>query len=597
MKYQIIGTAGHIDHGKSSIIKELTGFWGDESKEEQRRGITIDLSFSYLKNDDTTLAFIDVPGHESLVSTMISGAFSFATCLFVVDVNEGIKAQSKEHLAVLKYAGLKSCIIVLSKCDLCEKQKILKQKESIKKEVQRFGIEPFEVVEVSIYDKKSIKNLKDILFNLKPQKSQIKEVFQCYIDRVFNIKGTGLVVTGSIYEGSVKVGDKLWVSEKQKACEVRGIQLHESQSEMAFKGQRVALNLSGIDGLKKGYLLTKKGYLRGFKHIDIYLHDSVKHNLEVVFCIGSKKVNGKILNLSENFASFVCEEEIFCKFKDRFVILQNGLVIGGGIVINPITDPIKKLNKLPILKALKQDDFKTAFRLLSSAHKQGFGIISSYQRFYLSHEEILNIIKELDEVFLDEQNLVVYPKSSIQKVQNLIFAIFKKNPNALISPNSLKYKWISKKLALQACENLKQEKKITCINGLWVKVGVDFKKLEQNIEHKIFELIQKGDISPLAPYNIYEFLDIDKKVGDKALKKLTTAKKVVRLEHNFFVSSLVLSSVMKLCRELINIHGFIDIKLLKNKLNLSRKYLIAYLEYLDKFEDIIKIDNKRVLKR
>ncbi len=595
MNYQIIGTAGHIDHGKSSIIKELTGFWGDESKEEKRRGITIDLSFSYIKNDDTTLAFIDVPGHESLISTMISGAFSFATCMLVIDANEGIMPQTKEHLAVLSYAGVKSCIVVLSKCDLASKQNILKQTKLIKNELKKYGIEPLHFAEVSIYDKKSIENLKNILFSLKSQKSEIGEIFRCYIDRVFSIKGAGVVVTGSVSEGKVNIGDKLWASELKKPCEVKNIQLHEQKSEMAIKGQRVALNLSGIDGLKKGHLLTKKGYLRGFKQIDIFLNEPIKHNLDITFCVGSKKVNGKILNLEQNFATFVCNEELFCKFEDRFVILHNGMVVNGGIVINPVTDPIKKHNKLPILKALKKRDFKTSFKLLSNSHKKGFGIISSYQRFGLNHESILNIAKELDEVYLDEQNLVIYPKNSIKKVQDLILDIFSKNPHALISPNSLKHKWISQNLALKACKNLERDKKIVLANGLWVKVGIDIKSIEQKNEQKMFEMIKNGDISPLAPYNIYEILDLDRKAGDKILKKLTKAKKVVRLEHNFFVSSEILSNIMNLCRDEIKQNGFVDIKSLKGRLNLSRKYLIAYLEYLDNFEDIKKIDNKRVL--
>ncbi len=417
MNYKIIGTAGHIDHGKSSIIKELTGFWGDESKEEKRRGITIDLSFSYLKNENDTLAFIDVPGHESLISTMISGAFAFSTCMLVVDVNEGIMPQTKEHLEVLSYAGVKDCIVVLSKCDLSSEENILAREKEIKKELTNYNITPLNVVSVSIYDKNSIEKLKEVLFSIKPKKSDFGEVFRCYIDRVFNIKGAGVVVTGSVSEGSVSIGDKLWVSERKKPCEVRNIELHESKSASASKGQRVALNLTGIDGLQKGMLLTQKGYLRGFKNIDIYLDKKIKHNAKVVFCTGSKKVNGKILALDENFASFCSDEELFCKFEDRFVLLQNGSVIGGGVVLNPITDPIKKINKLPILKALRKRDFKTAFMLLTNQHKKGFGMISSYQRFGLSHEDILNLIRQIEEVFLDEQNLVAYPQSAIKKLR------------------------------------------------------------------------------------------------------------------------------------------------------------------------------------
>ncbi len=596
MRYIIIGTAGHIDHGKSSIVKELTGFWGDESKEEKRRGITIDLSFSYLKNNDTTLAFIDVPGHEKLISTMISGAFGFDMSLVVIDANEGIMPQTKEHLSVLSYAGVSECIVALSKCDLASKEQIQTQMKAVQEELKNYNIKPKAILPTSIHDKNSIEKLKEVLFSLEPSKAHEDGVFRCYIDRAFNIKGAGLVITGSIAEGKVNIGDRLWVNEKQKFCEVRNIQVHEQNTQSAIKGQRVALNLTGISDIQKGMQLSKKGYLRGFKTIDIVLDKPLKHNLKVSFCVGSKKVNGKVLHLEDRYASFVSEEELFCKFEDRFVLLQNGSVIGGGKILNPITDPIKKAKKLPILKALEQREFKTAFTLLTKAHKKGFGMISSYQRFGLAHEQILDIVKELDGVFLDEESLVVYPKTAVEFAKELIVKIFEKNPHALISPNSIKHKWISKNLALKALEHLKEQDKVTTVNGLWAKQGVDAKNLKQNIENKIYSIITEGGVSPLAPYNIYDELDVDRKVGDDALKKLTKAKKVVRLEHNFFISSEVLSKVMSMCRQIITTNGYIDIKILKEKLSLSRKYLIAYLEYLDKYEDVVKVDTKRVFK-
>ncbi len=166
MKYSIIGTAGHIDHGKSSLIKELTGFWGDESKEEKRRGITIDLSFSYLKSGDKTIGFIDVPGHEKLTSTMISGAYSFDGCLIVIDAKEGIKPQTKEHLNVLNFLGQKSCIVALSKCDLVDAKQIQKQTRLIQYEFEKYeNLTLASIVLTSIKDKQSIENLKTKLLS------------------------------------------------------------------------------------------------------------------------------------------------------------------------------------------------------------------------------------------------------------------------------------------------------------------------------------------------------------------------------------------------------------------------------------------------
>nr|MBS9778962.1 SelB C-terminal domain-containing protein [Campylobacteraceae bacterium] len=458
-------------------------------------------------------------------------------------------------------------------------------------------------------------NLKKSLFSLnqKTQKSSNEkdDIFRYYIDRVFNIKGAGVVVTGTLLSGQVKVGEKVWIAQSQKQTQIKSIQIHESPSEVAYKNQRVALNLSGVKAgeLKKGMLLTQKGYIRGFENVDLYLtcksDYAIPHNANVALHLGAEKIQGKLLHLQNNdnfqegFSTFVGSEKIFCVFDDKCIISYKGEVVAGGFVVNPINDPIKKRHKLPILEALRDKNFKKAFLLLSSCHKRGFGLISAYQRFGLSHERALEFINSLSEVFVDEKALLSYPKEMIEKTQEIILNIYKKNPYALISQKSLnlKYKWVSEHLALKALQELQKQDKILHVNGVFCLQGINPKELEQNTENKIFSILKDGDISPLAPYNIYDELDIDRKAGDNALKALTKSKKVVRLEHNFFITSEVLSRVINLCRQIIKNEGFVDIKSLKEKLNLSRKYLIAYLEYLDKFEDIDKIDNKRVIKK
>lgn len=611
MNYKILGTAGHIDHGKSTLIKALTGFWGDETKEEQRRGITIDLSFSYLKEAGQTVGFIDVPGHEKLTSTMISGAFGFDGSLIVIDVNEGIMPQTKEHLHVLNFLNIKECIVALNKCDLASDEVIKKQKEAVEEEFKNYkNLHVFSILTCSKNDEKSIQNLKRVILDLPKVVHGQKGVLRYFIDRAFNIKGHGVVVTGTLLDGEISEGQKVWICEAQKSCEVKSLQVHEKRVHEVNERQRVAINLNKIklETLKKGMLISQKGYMRGFKNIDIYVdfipEKIVPHNADVALHLGSKKVNGKLMHMEMGgdfkggFCAFMAKEKIYSIFEDRFIISHKGEVVGGGSVVNPINDPIKKRFKLPILQALKRGDFKEAFLLLSCIHKRGFGLISAYQRFGLSHDKSLEYLENEDGVFMDREVLTIYPKEAIQRVEEMILAIYEKNPYALISEKSLniKHRWISEKLALKALQNLKSQEKIEPLKGVWIKKGLDTKNLEKNIEEKIFSHLKKGETSPLAPYNIYDLLDIDRKTGDNALKSLTKSKKVVRLEHNFFVTSEVLSGVMNLCREIIKNDGFVDIKNLKSKLPLSRKYLIAYLEYLDKFDDILKDGMKRILR-
>ncbi|EAL0948348.1 GTP-binding protein, partial [Campylobacter coli] len=254
MKSLLIGTAGHIDHGKTSLIKAINGFEGDSLKEEKERQITINLSFSNLNYKQKHLSFIDVPGHKDLVKTMISGAFGFSACLFVVDINEGLKEQSIEHLEVLELLGVKDIILVLSKCDLCEnpkeqEQKILNSLEFI----------PMKVFHTSIKDQESIERLKNYLLNLECKNANANLVFRYYIDRVFSLKGIGTIVTGSLNEGKISLNEKIICLDNQKELVVKNIQNHESNFAEISAFNRVALSLNcDYKELKKGYVLSKK---------------------------------------------------------------------------------------------------------------------------------------------------------------------------------------------------------------------------------------------------------------------------------------------------------------------------------------------------
>lgn len=610
MKYQIVGTAGHIDHGKSSLIKALSGFWGDTTDEEKRRGITIDLSFSYLKSDEKTLAFIDVPGHENLLSTMISGAYGFDIALVVIDINEGIMPQTKEHLEVLNFLHVRQVVVALTKVDLASDEVVEENKNNILKKLEHYtNIEIKDVCLVSIHDASSINTLKNSLLNLSSSKHTDRDVFRYYIDRVFNIKGVGVVVTGTVLEGKVEQNQKVWISELSREIKVKNIQIHEHEQKCATINQRAALSLSNIqnDELKKGMLLTKKGYIRGFKNIDLFLKviegRNLPHNANISLHVGSLKINGTLLHvkadeqLSEGFSSFSSSEPMFFVYGDKCVVTYKGDIVAGGEVVSGIYDPIKKRYKIPLLEALLQKDFKSSFAILSQSHKRGFGLISAYQRFGLSHDEALLKAKELDDVFVDEKALTIYPKEAQKSVQDMIVSIFDKNPYALISSTSLslKHKWISQNLAEYVLKKVADDRKIVKQDGVYIKNGIDLHELTKKVEEQVFDMVKEGGAAPLAPYNIYDALDIDRKTGDNAFKKLTKSKKVVRLSHNLFVSFEVLSKMMEHFRVLIREYGFIDIQSLKKHYPLSRKYLIAYMEYLDRFDDIKKDGIRRFL--
>nr|WP_314470963.1 selenocysteine-specific translation elongation factor [uncultured Campylobacter sp.] len=602
----IIGTAGHIDHGKTALIKELNGFEGDRLEEEQKRGITIDLSFSNLSKNGENIAFIDVPGHENLIKTMISGAYGFDACLFVVAANDGLMPQSLEHLEVLNILGVRSLVVALTKCDLATPELIEQRKGEIYAAAQNYkNLQILEIFPVSIKDSASIDELRNYLFTLKAANREQEGVFRYYIDRVFSLKGIGNVVTGTVIEGSVSKNEKLFNYDAGKEAQVRSVQSHDKFVDRAGVSSRVALNLTGIElnDLKKGQLLSKKGFFRGFREIDaIVFARELTHGQNVTFCVGAKAAAAKALILSQKdggiFATFKFERDMFLKFDESFVLIANGRVIGGGRVLNAVSEPMKKSSKISFLNSLLKKDFVSAFAMLKDTHKNGFGIISAYQRFGLNHEEAVAIAKQTPNVFVDEKALNIYDLSAVDRIKSAVKFMIEKNEFAVFSATSisLKLSWASENIAQKALDELESAGAITKNDGVYTKTGVDMSKLKIRLEEKIYEILQSGNLAPLAPYNIYDELEIDRVSGDNALKKLTGIGRVVRLAHNLFVTSKALNEALAKLKAVIAAQGFVNVTNAKEALNLSRKYIIAYLEQLDLDPNIVKNGTDRVLK-
>ena len=600
MNSLIIGTAGHIDHGKSSLIKAMNGFDGDELALEKEKGITINLSFSHLQNaQGANIAFIDVPGHENLVKTMISGAFSFSVCLFVVDINEGLKAQSVEHLQILRLLGCESIILVLSKCDLCEN--IAEKKEEILKNLKPFKMQILNSFCTSIKDESSIDELKHFLFTLKTKPNDEKLAFRYYIDRVFTLKGIGTVVTGSLNEGCVELNEKIFCLDINKDLLVKNVQIQGQNVSKASAYNRVALSLNcDYKELKKGFLLSKKGFFKGFKEADgVVFAKDLPNKSTVLFCVGSRQVSAKMTLLKEfdekYFVHFDFEKTVFLCFDERFILLENSRLKAGGRILNPVSEPLKKEQKIQLLNLLEVKDFLSSFEFLKSTHKLGFGLLSSYQRFKLTHSDALVLAKSLNNVFVDEKELNVYDLNCVQNIKEFVYFLLSKNEYAMLSPNllSLRLGWASEALCEFVLKSMSKE--LDFEGGIYFKKGMSFEKLERKNHDALYEILKKEGIKPTAPYNLYDLLELDRIRGDSMLKKLTKNGLVVRLAHNLFIEKSALMGLEKACLELLKSQA-LDIKTVKEHFKLSRKYAIAYLEWLDKNDKIVKIDEKRVLK-
>lgn len=602
----IIGTAGHIDHGKTALIKALNGYEGDETQEEKKRGITIDLSFSNLTKGNQNIAFIDVPGHEKLVKNMISGAFGFDYVMLLVAANDGIMPQTIEHIEIINLLGLKDIIVVISKKDLVSSEQLEEKKEQIEELLASYDFNIIFLQEVSIYDETSILELKSKLFTIKSSKKQEENFFRYYIDRVFSPKGIGTVVTGTVLGKKVELNDKVFLCRQNKDCRIKNIQVHNKNTLEANISNRAALQLQGINArdIKKGDIITRKGFLRGFDSVDIAyecLNDKhLKHDNIYTLFIGSKKTEVKVLLFDDTqtsqkgFATIKADENLYTIFGEKLILRSGNETISGGTILNPIVDPMKKRQKTQLLEYLYKKEFANAYEILLQAHKKGLGIISSTQRFALSHEQTLKLAQNLNDVFIDSKDLVIYPNSSKEIIKEFIRGVYTKNHYALLSSASisLRLKWASMSFIQSALDALVEENFLKKDETLYKNANIkeDFSK---NLEDIVLQRLYKEDISPTAPYNIYDDLDIDRKLGDTILKSLTKKKQVVRLQHNLFINAQSLNGIIKKMRDIIKEDGYIEISNFKQRHNLSRKYLISYLDYLDNFGDIKKVDNKR----
>lgn len=604
MNSLIIGTAGHIDHGKTALIKALNGFEGDQNPNEKVRKITIDLSFSHLQNKNKNIAFIDVPGHENLVKTMISGAYAFDATLLVVASDDGIMPQTKEHLQILSILGVSRIVLCITKCDLTDTARQKYVENEVRNFVKNFkNITILKSFFISIKDLSGVSGLREFLFTIEPIKRVDSEILHYYIDRVFSLKGFGTIITGSLISGILRKNEKIYNCDLDKSFIVKNLQIHDENVEIASSPNRVAINLDAkTSELEKGQIFSKKGFFRGFNECDCVFYGEISHKQNVIFCVSSRQIAATALILSENgnekFITFKFEKEIFVKFNEHFVVLASSRVVGGGDILNPVTEPLKKSQKIALLCELKYKNFIKVFEILSSSHKHGFGLISSFQRFDMTHENALKIARNLKNAITDENSLCIYDKSAVGDLKDFIKFIVSKNDRAVISARSLalKISWASPFLCDLTLNELIKDKILQKNGNLFIKFGADFDEITQSLENKIFEILSCGGIAPIAPYNIYDELEIDRTCGDNAMKKLTKAGKIVRITHNVFLTDQNLQKLIKKMRSIIASRGFVNVSVLKDELGISRKFLIAYLEYLDLFDDIKKDGNNRIFK-
>ncbi|MGC4018292.1 MAG: selenocysteine-specific translation elongation factor [Muricomes sp.] len=381
MKHIIIGTAGHIDHGKTTLIKALTGRNTDRWEEEQRRGITIDLGFTYfdLKNGNRA-GIIDVPGHEKFINNMVAGVVGMDLVLLVVAADEGIMPQTREHIDILEMLGVKKSILVLNKCDIVDEEWLELVEEEIKDELKGTFLEHAPVVKISAVTGQGVPELVEVIERVSDEEVEAKDIYtipRLPVDRVFSLSGFGTIVTGTLVSGTIRKEDTLEMFPNGQECKIRSIQVHGESVDTCYAGQRVAINISNLKKkeIKRGCVLAPVGSMQDSRLMDVKLEmlDStmrvLTNNMRLHFFSGTSEVLCRAVllgdeNLGPGESGYVqlrMEEEVAFRRGDRFIVRFYSPMetIGGGVILEPNAG--KKKRFVPeVIESLRQKESGSA---------------------------------------------------------------------------------------------------------------------------------------------------------------------------------------------------------------------------------------------
>ena len=366
----VIGTAGHVDHGKSALIEAITGIHPDRLIEEQTRGLTIELGFGWTNlPSGIEISLIDVPGHVRFVRHMLSGVGGIDAALLVVAADEGIMPQTTEHMNILNLLGITKGIVVFTKCDLVDEDWLNLLREDFEDTVMGTPLQNAPIVFTSTITGSGISELITELDELVSELDAPRDINKSRlpIDRVFTMTGFGTVVTGTLLDGHLEIGDLVEISPTGKTARIRGLQAHGKEIEIANPGSRVAVNLSGlqIDEISRGHVLGLQGSLTSARSFDASINlindEVIKHNLKVHVHVGSAEIQGRIRLLEPNsmqprnqtFVQILLSEPISISEGDLYVVRISDRTLGGGKVLS-INPPRHKRSDTAVLDLLSQ---------------------------------------------------------------------------------------------------------------------------------------------------------------------------------------------------------------------------------------------------
>lgn len=620
MRYIILGTAGHIDHGKSALVKVLTGIDPDRLKEEKERGITIDLGFADLTYPDgLTVGIVDVPGHERLVKNMLAGAGGIDLVLFVIAADEGIMPQSREHLHICNLLKIKSGLIAITKVDLIDKDWLELVEDEVRNFVKGTFLEGTAIVPVSSKTLVNINLLKEKIREvaLQVEPKPTKGLFRLPIDRVFTLKGFGTVVTGTAISGSISVDDDVEILPSNIKSKVRGLHSHGKPIQTAYAGQRVAINLQGVDKeeLQRGDAVVVPEKLMPTKKIDAkveLLSDApvLKSKSLVHFHLGTSETTARVILFGMNelkagetcYCQFRLQEPVIAMSGDRYIIRRFSPVdtIGGGEVLDPLSYRRSYKEGLDDLQTFEtgSPSEKIAVKVKRSGiHGIKISLIEGWIKAEIP--SITESIRDLKEkgILMQFENVLIHKSafdSFRETVKKIMDDFHKKNP---LKPGMLKEELrahlsIEPRLFGNLINSLKDivlEKELVRLSTFKVALS----QVDETVKTKILELLEKSGFQPPTKEELSQSLKMDQKRFSDILKLMSKEGSLVRINDSMYLTSSTYKRMIENLKNFFSKKPEMTVAEFRDVLNTTRKYALPFLEYLDSNKITLRVGDIR----
>ncbi|AUJ48608.1 selenocysteine-specific translation elongation factor [Brachyspira hyodysenteriae] len=597
---KIIGTAGHVDHGKSELIKALTGISMMRLPEEQKREMTIDLGFGFFKpNDDITIGVIDVPGHERFIRNMVAGMWSLDLVMLVVCANEGWMNMTEEHAKVALSLGIRNIICVINKIDLVDDDKLKESEEDIKKNLYRIFNKDIEIVKVSALNGTNIDFLKDRITDILSNEKYEDDIkTHIYVDRVFSIKGAGLTITGSLRGGNIKRDDTLMHYPSKKEISIRNIQSYHEDKEIVYSNSRIAINIKNIkkEEIRRGHLLCCKEE-KVFSTDEIILElintndaEYLKKIKNAEFAVGTECLIAQILPIYKNktysdkdnknnkeidnrFIRLKFNEPISVFWKERGILISHGgssIIAAGNVFWGEKTNPFirKRIidNAGKFLGEVKREKYNDLFMSVNG-YTEASGEIPDYAikvaNFFVKKDYLNSLLERL-------KNLIENKKEGIS---------FEDIRNYLNINNAFTKVFIDYSVENQI---------LMPFNNIYKKYNEEITL--NNSQKILLEKLKKEDLNGLDEKTIRTFTN-----GMKDIKVLSASKKAMYLDEGIYYHIDVYNRIKKLILQNTKTNDIITIAAVRDKTGLSRKYVLPILNAFEREKLVRREGSERIV--